>query len=315
MDFLAQQFIAAAKKLREQLDVLRKYMFRLHRDAQEQVKAIRETRDAYNQSQNTPQVLRAELQVPKAIEVTTSPKDKKSGREWFKLAVETLTLFAVIAYTVIAKHQWSEMISARHQAQGAVEAATRSATAAENTNTAVADQFRLDERPYLWGDPNGIVIDPNKPNALDVIFVAGPNDISAGATVKIRNLGKSPAVGIKMTGTYYKIGPSKWATEQARTYKPKYAINPSDSILMNEGASGPGLVPSSDIIKLTAKELEAIRDGTYDFYIVGGMQYKDIFSPEQTKPYETTYCFHFRPVGLPFANCNFGPGYFGNTMK
>ena len=118
MDYVTRQFINLTKKFRREIP---KLVESLRNDIKQHIDAAREARNAYEQGRNTAPVLRAELQVPHPIEVQTSSKDKKTGREWYKLIVETLTLLAVVAYAIVAIRQWREMIQARHQAQASIQ--------------------------------------------------------------------------------------------------------------------------------------------------------------------------------------------------
>jgi len=121
MDYVTRQFINLAKKFRKELPKIAEL---LRNDIKQQTDAIREARDAYDQGRDTPPVLRAELQVPHPIEVRTEPKDKKTGREWFKLGVETLTLLAVIWYAYEAHRQFPEL---KKSAEGAGSSADTAA--------------------------------------------------------------------------------------------------------------------------------------------------------------------------------------------
>lgn len=156
MDFLTQQFIATAKRLREQLNVIREGIFTLLRDSQGQITAIREDRNTQNERDNTPPVLRAELHVPHPIEVQTSPKDKKQGREWFTLVVETLTLIGVVVYATVAIRQWREMISARHQTREVVWQAARAANEAHTANDITKEALVSVQRAYIFADSSEV---------------------------------------------------------------------------------------------------------------------------------------------------------------
>jgi hypothetical protein len=77
---------------------------------------------------------------------------------------------------------------------------------------------------------------------------------------------------------------------------------------------GSSTTPASKIIEVSNEDFGYLVNGTYDLYIIGGIQYRDMFSPK-IKPYETTYCFVTNPVGMPFGECSFAPPYFGNSIK
>jgi hypothetical protein len=186
MDYVTRQFINLTKKFRKELP---KISESLRNDIKQQTETIREARDAYDQSRNTPPVLRAELQVPHPIEVQTYPKYKKTGREWYKLVIETLTLLGVIAYAIVTIRMWREMIFARHTAQNAIKEAKHSSD--ELLEQAQAN-FIADQRPYLWLSAQDTYTIPNMP-VVSGLYVA--------------NYGKSPAIRERGIGTVF-FGPN-----------------------------------------------------------------------------------------------------------
>jgi hypothetical protein len=38
-------------------------------------------------------------------------------------------------------------------------------------------------------------------------------------------------------------------------------------------------------------------------YVVGAVQYEDVFAPPIKVPYETKYCFTYNPTGISFGEC------------
>lgn len=184
MDYVTRQFIVLTKKLRKEI---RNGLEILHGDIQKHIEAVNEARNAYKQSQDSPQVLRAELQVPHSIEVETHPKDKKGGREWYKLVIDTFTLLGVLVYATVAIRQWREMISARHQTEQAIQAANRSATAAENTIQYTKDS----DRPWIGrGDP--IPTPPGSPEPPPAVQVF-TNTAVVNLMWTFKVIGKRPA--------------------------------------------------------------------------------------------------------------------------
>jgi hypothetical protein len=107
----------------------------------------------------------------------------------FFLIVYTL---ATIGYLYMGVRQWREMIAVRHQAQGAIDAANRSAGAAEEANTEAKNRFIVDQRPYVW------TTDPD--------LTRHPEGGEPGPRFKIgskvwwqiyyQNYGKTPAIGV-----------------------------------------------------------------------------------------------------------------------
>ncbi|HEY4053610.1 MAG TPA: hypothetical protein VGL74_07705, partial [Terriglobales bacterium] len=97
MDFLTQQFIATAHRLRRELRELIERISVLNQRLQEQSRAIHNAQEAHNQAHHTPPVLSAVLQVPDPIKVKTEPKAKEKDR--YQQFVDTGTLVFVAAYT------------------------------------------------------------------------------------------------------------------------------------------------------------------------------------------------------------------------
>ena len=103
-------------------------------------------------SKANPSVAISDLRTQVPIRVETKPQRSKIEIAWgiIKGTLETIGIVAVIFYTYFAYHQWQEMIQARHQTQGSIDAANRNATAAEKANTEAEKRFQIDQRPYLW---------------------------------------------------------------------------------------------------------------------------------------------------------------------
>jgi hypothetical protein len=146
MDFLTQQFIASVKRLRAQLLTL-----------ENRIQSIHDQNERHHQQQQAQQSLpQPVLKVDAEIHEKPDPeRDKKSGKKFnngvqLALAIGTwLAFFAAGVYGYVAIRQWREMISARHQAQGAVDAANRSATIAQKSLDEAHKNFVADQRPYV----------------------------------------------------------------------------------------------------------------------------------------------------------------------
>jgi hypothetical protein len=206
MDYVTRQFINLTKKFRKEF---RHLADSLRKSIERQTDAIHEAKDAYYQSRDTAPILRTNLEIPHPIEVTTSPKDKKTGREWYKLVIETLTLLSVFAYFVVTARMWHEMILARHQTQKSVAIAEHSARIAEDALEESRDNFRKAERPYLalnlgMSAPVGVIPTPgNVGNWLNY------NGTNAEWSIHFKNFGKSPAINVRANAKL-ECGPSAW---------------------------------------------------------------------------------------------------------
>jgi len=169
----------------------------------------------------------------------------------------------------------------------------------------------MDERPYLSPSPRGIIkkIDQAGKTNLSVFHI-GKDSVVGGVAVEIQNTGKSPAIGVISTNTAYKIGPRDIVRQQVLSYKPDYSISESTGILTANSVT----TPYCDLQTLTMKEFSKLGNGAWEFYVVGGVRYRDIFTP-LIEPYETTYCYLVSPSGMPFSDCPSKPPAFGNSIK
>jgi len=128
MDYVTQHFIAAAKKLREELRDIAGKLFLLHEDIQEQTEAINKANETQAKRNESTPILRAELHIPDAVQAQKETSDrKKHSLDLFMTVVQTITMVAVVAYAVINAKQLRKM-------ENAVVAANRSAKAAETAN-------------------------------------------------------------------------------------------------------------------------------------------------------------------------------------
>jgi hypothetical protein len=267
MDYVTRQFINLTKKFRKELPKLAKS---LRDDIQEQTKAIREARNAYEQSYKTAPVLRADLQVPHPIEVQTDAKDKKTGREWYKLTVETLTLLAVVAYAIVTVRMWREMIHARHQAQFAVEATQRSADTALKQ---AKDQFRAEQRPYIWLAVGGM--------GTPELVTTGNKSGHLSAKFHLSNYGKSPAIDARQDA-HIAIG-----EKECSELRGEAITDPKGSIVQPGDSSQFNFAYSRTIVSKPL--LDKITAGTVPICIFGRFEYTDINGPDLV--YSSDFCW------------------------
>ena len=96
MDYVTQHFIAAAKKLREELRDIAGKLFLLHEDIQEQTEAINKANETQAKRNESTPILRAELHIPDAVQAQKETSDrKKHSLDLFMTVVQTITMVAV----------------------------------------------------------------------------------------------------------------------------------------------------------------------------------------------------------------------------
>jgi len=296
MDYVTRQFIVLTKKLRKEL---RELLFTLHNDIQKQIEAIHKARNAYEQSHNSPQVLRAELQIPHPIEVETHPKEKKTGREWYKLVIDTLTLLGVLAYATVAVRQWREMLSVRHQTQQAIQAANRSAKAAEDAN----DYAVAANRPWIGQVDSG----------HDPTFAKGSDEKGKWVTFRnlfaFKNAGRRPASieAIETTaqcGTTCTVNPafSRSMTSCGDTFGGSMIL-PGGRNQTSHGIVMPDVQINSILgLPIGEEKWNLIQTETLKFCIYYRIQYRDVSFPKEL--HHSQGCRVLMPkVGPIFASC------------
>ena len=153
MDFLTQRLIAIGIKFLAELRLLRNGI-------QQLIRAVHNAEEAHNQQrQQPPPVMRAELQIPEAIERDRARRDDRSYRTQKWLAVvTTLAFIAAAVYAAIAALQWTEMRKAQRPRVGVVFGSVSLKkpppnTTAEYNNLAFTVKLRnYGLSPALWVD-------------------------------------------------------------------------------------------------------------------------------------------------------------------
>jgi len=184
----------------------------------------------------------------------------------------------------------------------------KAANAASDAVAFARQQFRMDQRPYMSADPRGA----NKPRGQTEYFWNEfiPGGVRVGISMDLKNGGKSPAVDVVNTLTQYKIGPRDEVRKGVQSYVPEYLSTTAATFVPVGGI----LVPGSDVKTISDEEYQKLKDGTWEFYVVGAVKYRDMFQPA-IDPYETTYCYQVVTRGMPFGGCQFKPPHFGNSIK
>jgi Flp pilus assembly protein TadG len=210
MDYVTRQFINLTKRLlRETRKAFTSLGVDLHH-IKDAIQSIDKNAHA-NQQKEQPKIeVVALVHEPEGAEAKRRAEyDRTQRRDRVRLLVEWLTFFAVVFYGYMAVRQWREQISARRQAQSAVEAAVRAANAAETANTNAKEQFRADERPY-------IAIAPAGDTTKIWIVASGEHKGHLAVEIHISNYGKSPAIEI---GRDARIAVGSAAAKQIRLHR------------------------------------------------------------------------------------------------
>lgn len=171
--------------------------------------------------------------------------------------------------------------------------------------------FRTGNRPYIWASPHGAremstgiehVLTPGSRLAND-IGQPKKGRIFVTVNVTIRNSGRSPAVDVVNTRSFFEVGPAHEALKRAKSFVPHFAKDAAGTVIREGGSL---MVGTPRLPSLTKAQAELVKRSVWGIYIVGAVRYRDIFSPRLRIPYETIYCFHYNLLGEPFGGCGFG---------
>src|SRR6516162_2974821 len=101
--------------------------------------------------EKTTPVLRAELEIPRSVEEKREARDQRKDRhDCLMLVIQVLTLIAVGVYAFLTYKVWLEMISTSDAAFDSAKEARHSAAVAQQALAQARNQFRQDQRPYIW---------------------------------------------------------------------------------------------------------------------------------------------------------------------
>lgn len=232
---------------------------------------------------------------------------KRDRIDWWTLRLEGLGLGVLVVYTIFT----ALMYCANKKS---ADAAKNASDTAHDSLIFTQSEFRMDQRPYLsavaraaFAKPTTTGIDTGQ---VPFSYTTKSKQMAFfSAAVDLRNIGKSPARNVVHTRTDYIYAPRDYARKAAKTYRPEF--NSAATIV----AMGEFITPQTpDRILLTPVQARQLLDGTWEIYVVGAVQYTDIFSPA-IPPYETDYCFKIRISGMPYANCEWQAPDFTSSIK
>ena len=148
MDTFTQRFIAISNKLLAELRLLRNGIEKL-------VGAVHDAEEAQSQQrQQQPPIVRAELQVPEAIERERGKRDERHYRVQVWLAIATtLAFIAAAVYAGIAALQWRTMNHTYKEIR-------KQTSAIQDTAKAAADQAKLLRQQLVGTQAAVIRIEP-----------------------------------------------------------------------------------------------------------------------------------------------------------
>jgi|SRR5580658_10443136 hypothetical protein len=209
-----------------------------------------------------------------------------------------LTLLIIAYYTYVTHGIFD---TSQVGTVGTIEAAKAARDAADIANATLKSsqqQFRNEQRPYVWVQVGTqlSVANPTSNTALPDLM---KQNIPLVVNIVAINGGRSPATGTVFSELSLIFDTLASARQKVREYKPTYSA--IGSVLMpNSSAS---YFHSTTAFGITPEILRDLSNGGGKaMFVLGALQYRDIFSP--TIPaYESRFCFSVHPYGLPFGDC------------
>jgi hypothetical protein len=185
MDIIAQKFFAAVKTVRIKLEAIKQELSSLRADFQEHHKVITEATETANAKHSVPPEVRAEVNLPKGVEIRKSAADAGDDSKYQRrtLFVASLTLLAIVIYAGLVYLQWREMIGATDAAQRTIDETRRNRILAEKSLNATIEQFHLEQRAWL-----SVTITSEAPKVNQRMAI----------TVQIVNTGKTYALDTRL---------------------------------------------------------------------------------------------------------------------
>lgn len=144
MDYVTRQFVNLAKKLR---DDVRKALSTIHGDLQKQAAAVSQAAKATQENKQQPLPIplpvKAEFQVPEAVQAEQRAQYSRSHRVQVLLMVGTwLAFIAAAVYAGIAAFQWRTMNKTYAEIQKQTAAVQDTAKAAQDQATLMSQQLK-----------------------------------------------------------------------------------------------------------------------------------------------------------------------------
>jgi hypothetical protein len=230
----------------------------------------------------------------------------RKATEASTIAAKAASANAEIALWALAG---SEETSAFTLQQMEVQSAAQkeSADAAEGHLAIQQKVSRAFQRPYVWAKLlwDDYPID----NFHHGPFVewGPPGFHQATVKVQIRNSGATPAIDVLVTDPHFIWDKTPEALKKAKEFASQKQASSSIESGFVLAPNDPQLLPMKNVIPIVEPDtFKELHWGQRTMYIVGVLQYRDIFKPS-IPPYVTTYCFIYTPNTLvEFEHCPFG---------
>jgi hypothetical protein len=219
-----------------------------------------------------------------------------------EMVLAVATFIVVVYYTRAAYLQAQASIEATYATQQAAVAAVSSANTAATALGVSQQQFRQEQRPYLWATPD--IAEKTQDRSKQLVITEGDSRFIVWV-VHIKNGGRSPAKDEVNTQSETHIVDKDSFTRDVSEFIPQYPNVPGGIVAPETSAT----VITGHWPSISNEDFKRIESGERVIYVIGAVKYRDIFSPT-IPPYETRYCFVYNPTGMAFGACPQG-----NTIK
>lgn len=234
---------------------------------------------------------------------------KKSSYRKFRHAPTWIEAACAVALVVItgfythyahqqvqtAQNTLAEIVKQSPEIKKSADAAYSSSTTADATLKSSQEQFRDEERPYVWLTPGLATPTDSMSNTPILDFLS--HKWTLGINIQVHNGGHSPAVDVLETKVVMIFDTPKEAWKKADAYAPEFVkgspLAPDTTMYLL--SAGP-IVLTDDIVG----DLQANRKA---MLILARIRYRDIFLPKQNIPYETAFCASINASGMPLGIC------------
>lgn len=215
------------------------------------------------------------------------------GTNLLLAAVGLTALWIYYGQLKVMRGQLGEIIKQYPEIQKSADAAKSAAETAFATLQSSQQQFRNEQRPYIFASPQAA-----GPQST-IVQTLPDGRFQIAITVEINNGGRSPAINTFSTPSKMYLGPRKEMSKAFKAFVPEYPMKTGDILASNVSR----VVVTGELLNLSAQEMKSVNNYELAVYVMGAVKYTDVFSPHLDAPYETKYCFVFNPVGLPLGGC------------
>ena len=278
MDRNDREILSLTKKLLAELRAISATLL----GVKNQIETVAEQQKTQSEREQTPPVLRAELQIPEAIEADRKRDGgRKVWREWTAIGLNVLTLLALVAYTIINGRMLREMRISTENAGISADAAKRSA---DTANLAL----HVSEKAYI---------------ALQLPELDEEKGIT---TIAIDNNGRLPATDFEVTiheetcNAIVDIPPGI-VPQAGMVFCPEY-----HRTRLTHPSIPPGIAKTKIDIPLPAFSRDKIDIGKQAIVIAGTLRYTDGFPDDPIQDwafcFQTTY--HLVKKAIIWGSCD-----------